>query len=59
LEKHLDGAWDTFGKKITQWYFHSTSKEDIWPKKISNSMQGLKSAIFAFFSDRAGMALPC
>ena len=57
LEKHLDGAWDTFGKKITQWHFHSASKEDIWPKNFSNSMQGLKSAIMAIF--QRGPGWPC
>ena len=57
MEKHLDRAWDTLGEKITQWHFHSTSKEDIWPKIISNSMQGLKSAILTIF--QKGPRWPC
>ena len=35
--------------KITERHFHSTSYEGIWPPKISNFMQGLKSAIMAIF----------
>ena len=31
MEKHLDGAWDTFGE-ITQWHFHSASKEGMGKK---------------------------
>ena len=38
--------------------FHSTSNEGIWPKTFSNFMQGLKSAILAFFRmGRDGCAL--
>ena len=40
------------------WHFHSPSNEVIWLKKISNYMQGLKSAILAIFQ-RAGMAVAC
>ena len=53
----MDGAWDTFGKKITKWHIDSASKEDIWPKKNSNYMQGLKSAILAIF--QRGPGWPC
>ena len=42
------------GKKITKWHFHSTSKEDSWPKKISNFMQGLKCANLAIFQRGPG-----
>ena len=41
-------------EKITKWHIHSASKEDIWPKKNSNSMQGLKSAILAIFQRGPG-----
>ena len=44
--------------KITEWHFHNTSYEGIWPTKISNFMQGLKSAILAVFRmGRDGRAL--
>ena len=46
-----------FCEKITKWHFHSASKEDIWPKKNLNSMQGLKSAILAIF--QRGPGWPC
>ena len=61
-DKHLDGAGQSlryFLDKFKQWHFHSSSNEVIWLKKISNYMQGLKSAILAIFSDRARMAVPC
>ena len=35
--------------KVRKWHFDSVSNEVIWPKKISNSMQRLKSAILAIF----------
>ena len=41
--------WDPFDPHITEWHFHSTSIEGICPQKISSFMQGLKSAILAFF----------
>ena len=45
-------------EKIIQCYVYSASKEDIWPKNFSNSMQGLKSAILAIFRQgRDGRAL--
>ena len=47
-----------FWEKITQWHFHSTSKEDIWPKKFKFHA-GVKKCHFGNFSERAGMAVPC
>jgi hypothetical protein len=35
--------------KVKAWHFHSFSNEVIWPKKILNYIQGLKSAILAIF----------
>ena len=55
IGKVLGQSLGHFWEKITQWH----SQEDIWPKEFSNSMQGLKSAILAIFSERAGMAVPC
>ena len=55
----MDGAWDTFGKKITKWHFHSASKEDIWHKKKFEFHAGVKKCHFGNFSERAGMAVPC
>merc|ERR1711940_254468 len=46
-----------FLDKVTWWHFQSTSKEVIWPKKILNYMQGLKSAILAIF--QKGLGWPC
>ena len=46
-DKHLDGAGRSlrhYLDKVRKWHFHSTSNEVIWPKKISNSMHGSKSA---------------
>ena len=43
-----------FWDKITKWHFHSAPKEEIMPKKISNYMQGLKSAILAIFQKGPG-----
>ena len=34
---------------VKQWHFHSTSNEVTWRKKISNYMQGLKTAILVIF----------
>ena len=34
---------------ITEWHFHSTSNQGIWPKKNSNFVERLKSDILAFF----------
>ena len=48
--------------KITKWHFLGTSNEVIWPKKILNSMYGLKSAILAILPEigqLAGLAMPC
>ena len=32
---------------VTKWHFPSTSNESIWPQKMPNFMQELKSAILA------------
>jgi hypothetical protein len=53
----LDGAGQRlrhFLDKVKEWRFHSTSNEVIWPKKISNSMHGSKSAILAIFLSGPG-----
>ena len=50
MDKDLD--------KIAEWQFHSTSNEGIWPQKISNFMQGLKSAILAIFLREPGRFCP-
>jgi len=36
----------------------STSNKGIWPKKISDFMHGLKSAILAIFQDGLGWLCP-
>ena len=54
LKKAHGGSLGHFWEKITKWHFHSASKEDIWPKKFSNSMQGLRSAILAIFQTGSG-----
>ena len=59
-EQHLDRAGRSlrhFLDKVRKWHFHSTSNEVIWPKKISNSMHGSKSAILAIF--QTGPGWPC
>ena len=59
-DKHLDGAGRSlrhFLDKVKEWHFNSTSNEVIWPKKISNSMHGSKSAILAIF--QTGPGWPC
>ena len=44
-------------QKVKAWHFNSTSNEVIWPKKISHSMHGSKSAILAIF--QRGPGWPC
>ena len=44
--------------KVPKWHFFSTSNKGIWPKKNSNSMQGLKSAILAIFQNGLGWLCP-
>ena len=44
--------------KIIQWHFHGASKEGIWPQKITNSIQWIKSAILAFFQKGPGWPCP-
>ena len=59
-DKHLDGAGRSlrhFLDEFKHWHFHSPSNEVIWLKKISNYMQGLKSAILAIF--QTGPEWPC
>ena len=43
--------------KVPKWHFLSTSNKGIWPKRISNFMQGSKSAILAIF--QTGPWWPC
>ena len=50
-------TWMELGTKITERHFYSASKEDIWPNKISDSMQGLKSAILTIL--HRGPGWPC
>ena len=44
-------------EKVKEWNFNSTLNEVIWPKRFSNSMHELKSAILAIFQTGAGW--PC
>ena len=44
--------------KVHEGLFLNTSNEVIWPPKISNFMQGLKSAILAFFQNGLGWQCP-
>ena len=59
LEKHLDGAWDTFGKTSLNDTFTVHEKKTFGPKKNSNFHAGVKKCHFGNFSERAGMAVPC
>ena len=43
--------------KVDQELLFTTSNEVIWPKKMSNFIHGLKSAILAFFKN--GLGWPC
>ena len=56
LEKHLDVAWATFGKKLLNGTFTELEKKTFGQKKL-NSMQGLKSTILAIF--QRGPGWPC
>ena len=56
-DKRLDGL-KHFLDKVKQWHLNSTSNEDIWPKKNSNSVHGSKNVILAIFrKGRDGRAL--
>jgi hypothetical protein len=44
--------------KISRALFHIFSREAIWPKEFSKSMQGFKSAILAIFHRRPGWPFP-
>ena len=53
----MDGAGQSlkhFLDKVKKWHFNSTSNKVIWPKKISNSKHGSKSAILAIFQTGPG-----
>ena len=60
-DKHLDGAGRSpryFLDKFKEWHILVLQMMSFDYKK-SNYMQGLKNAILAIFSDRAGIAVPC
>ena len=52
MDKLLDGAWDIFWIKSGNDTFIALQMKAFGPKKISNFMQGLKSAILAIFQKR-------
>jgi hypothetical protein len=53
LSTNLNGARGTLGIKFTKAYSLSLQMKSFWPKKNSNFMHGLKSAILAFFQKSA------
>ena len=54
----MDGAWDTFGKKSLNGTFTVHQKKTFGPK-ILKFHAGAKKCHFGYFSERAGMAVPC
>ena len=54
----MDGAWDTFGKKSLNGTFTVHQKKTFGQKKFEFHA-GVKKCHFGYFSERAGMAVPC
>jgi hypothetical protein len=59
LEKHLDGAWDTFGKKNHLMALSQCIKRRYLAQNFFKFHAGVKKCHFGNFSVRAGMDVPC
>ena len=59
MDNHLDRAIDIVWIKSQNDTFIALQMKTFIQNKISNFMNGLKSALLDNFSERAGMAMPC